>query len=59
MERTLIIDTFITNYGKKHMSNIGYGNALNPVNGMVTATDQNIYFSIEARTRGYSSTPAS
>ena len=41
------------------MSNIGYGNALNLVNGMVTTTDQNIYFSIEAKTRRYSSAPAS
>ena len=36
----------------RNMSNIGYGNALNPVNGMVPTTDYNNYFSIETKTRG-------
>ena len=31
------------------MSNTGYGNVLNPVNGMVTTTDYNNYFSIETK----------
>ena len=41
------------------MSDIGSGNALNFVNGIVTITNQKIFFSIETKTIGYSSTPAS